>query len=160
MDDTKTIIDPTSQDSLEDQVIPEEVAEETVNDQTQDFLNLESLVKTYVEKIDKLQKEIHEKTEMVNDAFEGDAVYREHSEKVKEAARIKTATKQQIMKQPAVAALVEKIKDLKFEVKESQVLLSDYLDQYQKSTGATSIEVGDGEIMEIVSVTKLVKRSK
>ncbi len=69
MDDTKTIIDPTSQDSLEDQVIPEEVAEETVNDQTQDFLNLESLVKTYVEKIDKLQKEIHEKTEMVNDAL-------------------------------------------------------------------------------------------
>ena len=97
---------------------------------------------------------------MINDAFEGDAVYREHAEKVKEAARVKTATKQQIMKQPAVAALVEKIKDLKFEVKESQTVLSDYLNQYQKSTGATSIELGDGEIMEIVSVTKLVKRSK
>lgn len=132
---------------------------EIINDQTEDFLNLESLIKTYVEKLDKLQKEIHEKTTMINDAFESDAVYREHAEKVKEAARVKTATKQQIMKQPAVAALVEKIKDLKFELKESNVLLSDYLNQYQKSTGATSIELGNGEVMEIVSVTKLVKRS-
>lgn len=132
---------------------------EIINDQTEDFLNLESLIKTYVEKLDKLQKEIREKTTIINDAFEGDAVYREHAEKVKEAARIKTATKQQIMKQPMVAQLVEKVKDLKFEMKESQAVLSDYLVQYQKSTGATSIEVGDGEIMEIVSVTKLVKRS-
>ena len=33
---------------------------EIVNEETDDFLNLESLIKTYVAKLDKLQKEIHE----------------------------------------------------------------------------------------------------
>lgn len=129
------------------------------NPQVEEFLNLENLVKSYVAKVDASEKELKEKSQMLNDAFENDVVYHEHAEKAREANRVKLATKQQILKQPALAELSEKIKDIKFDIQESRTVLSDYLQQYQKQTGATQIEVGDGEVLEIVSVVKLVKRS-
>lgn len=130
-----------------------------MNDKTEEFLNLESLIKTYAAKIDGLQKELKEKNQMLKDAFEGDAVYKEHAEKAKEANRIKLATRQQILKQPAMAKLSEKIKDIKFDISEQNAVLADYLNQYRQQTGATQIEMADGEVMEIVSITKLVKKS-
>lgn len=155
-------------DLREEEIIQEgEILEEAasvVNDkgenkQAADFLHLEGLVKQYIAAIAKLQGELKEKSQMLNDALEGDAVYNEHTEKAKEANKIKNATRQQILKQPALAELSERIKDLKFDVKEHQVLLSDYLAQYQKASGATQIEDEEGEVLEIVSVVKLVKRS-
>lgn len=141
-------------DGVSDVAVPEEV-----NSKTADFLHLEGLVKQYIAAIAKLQGELKEKNEMLNDAFEGDAVYQEHAQKAKEANRVKSATKQQILKQSAVAELNERVKDLKFDIKENQALLSDYLAQYQKATGATQIEDEEGEVLEIVSVVKLVRVS-
>lgn len=132
---------------------------EKANSKTADFLHLEGLVKQYIAAIAKLQGELKEKSQMLNDAFEGDAVYQEHAQKAKEANRVKSATKQQILKQPAVAELNERVRNLRFDIKENQALLSDYLAQYQKATGATQIEDEEGEVLEIVSVIKLVKRS-
>ena len=131
---------------------------EVTNSQTQDFLNLEELIKRYVGALAKLNEDLKKNHQMFEDAFENDAVYREHAEKAKEANRIKSATKQQILKQPAMQELNQKVKDLRFEVKENQALLSDYLSQYQKATGATQIELEDGEVLEIVSQVRLVKR--
>ncbi len=130
-----------------------------MTDQAQDFLNLEELIRNYVAKIEAVEKELHEKTSMLNDALEGDAVYNEQSAKVKEANKIKSATKTQILKTPALAEIAEKIKDLKFDINEDRAVLSDYLQQYQKQSGATQIELSDGEILEIVSEVRLVKRS-
>ena len=132
---------------------------DTPNKATADFLNLESLVKTYVTKIELLNKDLKEKNQILKDSFEGDAVYREHEEKAKEANRIKSATKQQILKQPAMAVMAEKIKDMKFDIAEQNAVLTDYLSQYREQSGATQIELDNGEIMEIVSITKLVKQS-
>ena len=127
--------------------------------QAEEFLTLENLIKGYVSKIEELGKELKEKNQMLKDAFEGDVVYREHAEKAKEANQIKSATKQQILKQPAMAELAERIKDLKFDISEQNAMLADYLRQYQQQSGATQLELDNGEIMEIVTVTKLVKRS-
>jgi len=121
---------------------------------------LESLIKSYIAKIDMLEKELKEKNRMLKDAFESDAVYKEHADKAKEANRIKSATKEQILKQPSLAELGERIKDLRFDVNEQQAVLADYLSQYQQQTGANQIEVGDGEVMDIITVVKLSKRSK
>ena len=130
------------------------------NQATSDFLNLESLIKSYVAKIDLAEKELREKNQMLKDAFESDAVYKEHADKAKEANRIKSATKQQILKQPNLAELNERIKDIKFDVNEQQAVLTDYLSQYQQQTGANQIEVGDGEVMDIITVVKLSRRPK
>ena len=121
---------------------------------------LESLIKSYIAKIGMLEKELKEKNRMLKDAFESDAVYKEHADKAKEANRIKSATKEQILKQPSLAELGERIKDLRFDVNEQQAVLADYLSQYQQQTGANQIEVGDGEVMDIITVVKLSKRSK
>ncbi|MGB9637339.1 MAG: hypothetical protein ACPLY7_00895 [Microgenomates group bacterium] len=130
-----------------------------VNVQTEDFLNLESLVKTYVAKIAELEKELRTKSQILTDALENDVVYHEQAEKVKEANKLKSATKQQILKSPQLAEISERIKEIKFDLQDGRAILSDYLQQYQKQTGATQIEVGDGEVLEIVSVVKLVKKS-
>ena len=127
--------------------------------QVEEFLSLENLVKTYAAKVDTLEKELKEKSQILKDTFESDAVYREHAQKAKEANQTKAITKQQLLKQPAMAELSERIKDLKFDIQESKVMMSDYLQQYQKQTGANQIEVGNGEVLEIVSVVKLVKKS-
>ncbi len=121
---------------------------------------LESLIKSYIAKMDILEKELKEKNRMLKDAFESDAVYKEHADKAKEANRIKSATKQQILKQPSLAELNERIKDLIFDVNEQQAVLTDYLTQYQHQTGVSQIEIGDGEVMDIVTVVKLSKRPK
>lgn len=128
------------------------------NKKTDEFFNLESLIKRYVNTINDLRVKLREQKQMMEDAFENDAVYREHAEKVKEANRIKSATKQQIAKQPSMQELQQKIKDLSFDIKENEVLLSDYLQQYQKASGVSQIELEDGEILEIVNVAKLVRR--
>lgn len=138
-----------------------EIAEEGVSSSgaAEDFLNLEALIKTYAQKIDKIEKELREKSQMLKDAFESDAVYKEHADKAKEANRIKSATKQQILKQPAMQELDETIKDMKFDIAEQQAVLNDYLTQYQQQTGANQIELADGEIMDIVTIVRLTKRS-
>ena len=141
------------QDNIQD-------GEIVTNQATSDFLNLESLIKSYVAKIDSAEKELREKNQMLKDAFESDAVYKEHADKAKEANRIKSATKQQILKQPNLAELNERIKDIKFDVNEQQAVLTDYLSQYQQQTGANQIEVGDGEVMDIITVVKLSRRPK
>lgn len=129
------------------------------NSQVDEFLSLENLIKTYAEKVELLEKELKEKSQILKDTFESDAVYREHAQKAKEANQTKAITKQQLLKQPAMAEISERIKDLKFDIQESMVMMSDYLQQYQKQTGANQIEVGNGEVLEIVSVVKLVKKS-
>ena len=125
-----------------------------------DFLQLEELIKNYVARIDQLKEDLKKHKQMLEDAFEADAVYREQAEKAKEANRIKLATKQQILKQPALMEINEKVKDLKFDIKEQEAMLNDYLQQYQKATGATQIDLDNQEFMEIVSVVKLVRRKR
>lgn len=139
--------------------IPDENAEDQPNEKTAAFLNLEGLIKRYVKAINKLKEDLKEKRQMFEDTFENDAVYREHAENAKEANKIKSSTKQQIMKQPAMQELNQKIKDMKFDLTENEALLSDYLQQYQKATGATQIELEDGEILEIVNTVRLVRKS-
>lgn len=132
---------------------------QTVVEGANDFLNLEELIKNYVAKIDALGKELHEKMSILNDALEGDAVYSEQSAKAKEANKIKSATKTQILKTPALAEIAERVKELRFELQEDKAVLSDYLQQYQKQSGATQIELGNGEVLEIINEVRLVKRS-
>lgn len=135
------------------------IKSEEVNQQSSDFLSLENLVKSYAVKIEGLEKELKEKNQTLKDAFESDAVYHEQAEKAKEANKIKNATKKEILKQPALAELAERVKEIKFDIAEQEAMLADYLRQYKEQSGATEIELGNGEVMEIVTVTKLVKQS-
>src|SRR6266480_3684162 len=104
------------------------------------LLNLEELVKNYIESIGKLRHELKEHREMFEDSFNNNPTYREHVQKVKETNKARLGVRQQIAKQPSVAQLEQKVKDLRFDLSEKSKTLSDLLQDYKEQTGANQIE--------------------
>ena len=131
----------------------------TGSDEAGVVMNMESMIKTLISSQEKLQEELNKHQDMLDDIFENDSTYKEHSEAAKAAAKIKSATKQQILKQPQAADLAEKVKSLRSQIKENKASLSDYLREFQRMSGVSEIEGHDGEIREIVFTAKLVSKS-
>jgi predicted RNase H-like nuclease (RuvC/YqgF family) len=128
-------------------------------DQASALLNLEELIKNHIEAIDKLKLELKTQREMLEDSFNTNPTYHEHMEKVQDVTKAKNSVRSEIAKQPAVATLNQKVKDLRFDMNEKSKTLSDLLQDYHEQTGASSIETRDGKVLEIVSTAKLVRRS-
>lgn len=131
----------------------------TAADQATALLNLEELIKNHIESTEKLKNEIKEAREMFEDSFNNNPTYMEASIKLKDVAKGRNSVRQQIAKQPSVAVIAQKVKDLRFDLNEQMKTLSDLLQDYHEQTGATSIETRKGQVMEIVSTAKLVRRS-
>lgn len=125
---------------------------------TQLVMNLESLIKNLMQTLDKEQAEVGTFQDTLNDIFENDETFKEHSKLAKEASKVKSATKRQILKQPQAADLDNKIRTLKSEIKENKASLSDYLREYQRMSGINEIEGTDGELLEIVYDAKLIRK--
>lgn len=123
------------------------------------LLNMEGLIKSNISKLDKLSEELKKQNEMVQSVLDNDAIYKEHSEKSKEAAKIKGNTKKEILKRPEVSHVVQKVNELKSEIKEIKESQSSYLSEYQRLSGSNEIETDDGSVRQIIYVAKLVKRS-
>lgn len=143
---------------------PPEVAEpeiEVADTQNQAALSLslESLIKTHFASIEKLEKELKEARETLDNIFTNEALYKEHSERAKEATKIKSATKQQILNRPDVRRVSEQVKTLKTELSDQKTTLSDLLQEFQKASGMNEVEVGNGEIREIIFTAKLARKS-
>lgn len=139
--------------------VVEESAETPVAEQGSILINMESMIKTNMAAIDKLQIEVKKHKEMLDDIFSNDPTFKEHDEKAKEAAKVKQGTKAQILKRPEAAQLNQKIKELKSQLKENQASLSDYLQEYARMAGVNEIEGEDGEVREIVYTAKLIRKS-
>lgn len=123
------------------------------------LLNLEEMIKNHITSIDKFREEQKKLREMFEDSFNNNPIYRENTEKAKEALKVKATTRQQIASQPSVISIQQKLKGLSQDVKERQAALSDYLLEYQRLTGANEIEDNEGQIREIINSAKLIKRS-
>ncbi|MBI5045109.1 MAG: hypothetical protein HZC02_04225 [Candidatus Levybacteria bacterium] len=146
------------------EVVDAEVVEETPQEpqvvgDAAILLNLEEMIKNYIQSLDKLREEKKKMQEMFEDSFANNPTYRENSDKAKEALKVKATTRQQIASQPSVIALAQKLKGLGSDIKERQVALSDYLLEYQRLSGANEIEDNEGQIREIINSAKLIKRS-
>ncbi len=131
----------------------------TDNSEAVILLNIEGLIKSNISKLDKLSEELKKQNEMVQSVLDNDPIYKEHSEKAKEAARIKGNTKKEILKRPEVSHVVQKVNELKSEIKEIRESQSSYLSEYQRLSGSNEIETDDGSVRQIIYVAKLVKRS-
>jgi len=123
------------------------------------LVNLESTIKEHIASIDKSKGELKKLKEMLADTYCNDPVYQEHDKAVKDATKIRSKTKSELLKQPASAELNAKVKELSGELKDFQAALSDYLREYMRLSGSNEIEGDDGEVREIIYVAKLVKRS-
>ena len=131
-----------------------------ISSQAETLVTITGLIQNYISSIDRLKKEISENRQMLEDSFMNDTTYKEKEEKAKEANKDKNVFKQQILKQPTLMALSEKIKDLRSSMKDSKQQLSDYLQEYQKLTGANEIEDAQGNLSEIRYTARLVRPSK
>lgn len=140
-------------DIVEEPAVASDVSQASI------LLNMESMIKSHISSMDKLSGEAGKYQDMLNAIFENDSTYQQHEEQAKETGRIKSATKQQLLKQPQAADLMEKVKNIKTEIKESQGALSDYLQEYHRMSGSKEIEGDDGEMREIVYTAKLVKKN-
>ncbi len=132
----------------------------TTSDSPLSMLQIESIIKRYLLDIQKLQERYKEKKSMFDDSFNNDANYKTLADKAKEATRLKTAAKQQLMKSPAITQLAQEVKEMKEEMADLEQSISDYLREYQKVSGSNQLETDDGQILEIVQVTKVVRKSK
>lgn len=121
------------------------------------LLSLENLIKNHVESINKLKVELKTQREMFEDSFNSNPKYREQEDKVKSVTKEKNSIRAEILKQPSVAMLSQKIKDIRFDMTEQQKTLSDLLVDYQEQTKATQLELFDGSVFEMVKSVKLVK---
>lgn len=121
--------------------------------------SLESLIKQHVASIAANKAELKKLREMIASALTNDETYKLHEEEAKKAAKVKAATKSELMKAPANKILVDKANELSTEIKEADAALSEYLREFARLTGSTEFETDDGEVREIVFVAKLVKRS-
>lgn len=129
------------------------------SDQATTLMSLEELIKNHIESIDKGREEIKKVREMFEDSFGNNPTYLEHTERAKKAAKERNSVRQQIVKQPSVAMLAQKMKDMRFDISEQTKTLSDLLQDYHEKTGATQIEARNGQLMEIVSTAKLVRKN-
>lgn len=123
------------------------------------LLDLENMIKSTIVSIDQQKAELAKLREMLDSALQNDETYREHDKAAKEAAKVKMKTKQQILQLPANKQLVDKVREASIESKEAVGALADYLREYQRMSGATEIELDDGEVREIVNEPKLLKKS-
>lgn len=152
--------DQQKQDEVIDAEIVESESTTTENTAVDTLLSLENLIKSHIRSLDTLRIELKKHRELEEDALNNDPTYKEHLKNVKEATKVKSNTKQQILKQPSMANVANKIKSMSSEIKEKENALSDYLKEYQRMSGASEIEGENGEVMEIVTVVKVVKRRK
>ncbi len=155
--DNVVVID--AEEVIEESVEPTEASVDAVPENVNVLLSLEEMIKTSIATVSNLRSEIKKHQEMFNDSFLNNPTYIENDKKVKEANKVKSTTRQEIIKQPAVAQLSGKIKDMRTDMKEKQNSLSDYLLEYQRLTGATQIEDNDGNVLDISNSAKLIKRS-
>jgi hypothetical protein len=108
--------------------------------------------------IEEAKEKLKEQRDMFKGAFENDPVYQDHEGKHEEARGILLATKKQILKDPAVASIEERIKEMRLALGQLQDSLSEDLQEYQNLTGEKVIEVDEGRLMEIVSKARLIRR--
>ncbi len=152
----------TKDEALIDGEVGEEVSVATAPTPQSDaelVVSLTNLINANLSEITNLEKEMSRHKEMVDSVLDNDSTYKDHAEKAKEAARIKSNTKKEIFKRPDVKHVVEKLGELKENLADTREELSNYIQEYAQVSGQNYFEAEDGTIQEIVYVARLRKKS-
>ncbi len=144
---------------MDDQIIETPKEENNPTSDATLLFSIEEMIKTHLSQIEELKEKITKHKEMLEDIFANDSTFQEHDRLAKEAAKVRSGTRQQIMKTPIAMDLSKKLSDFKTEKSELQDGLSDYLKEYQRLSRSNEIEGDDGEVREIIYTAKLIKKS-
>ena len=149
-------MDDSSNDPIEAEIVDEKSQSDN---QATVLVSLEEMIKKYITRFDQLKIDAKKQREMYDDSFLSNPTFIENTEKAKTAAKDLLVTKKNIASQPSVIQISLKLKSMRDEIKEIEQSLSDYLQEYQRMTGANEIEGEDGKLRDIVNTAKLVVRS-
>ncbi len=119
-------------------------------------VDLTGLINSNIAMIERLKTESGKFKEMLDDIFNNDPTFQEHDKAVKEASKIRSNTKKQILKTPQAADLDSKVQELRNQIKNRTQDLSELLQDYAKTTGMSSFETETGHVKQIVYSAKLV----
>ncbi len=119
-------------------------------------LDLTGLINSHLSQLTRLKAETGKLKDMLDGIFINDPVFQQHDTAAREAAKVRAGTKKQILKQPQAADLAAKIQELRTQIKERNQELSDYLQEYARSTGTSSFETEDGQVKQIISTSRLM----
>lgn len=148
-------LDRTVEDAEEAMEVAEKIP---VQNKALNIIQLENIINGYLGDLEKFQQELKEQSQMFRDALENDAEYATIVAKAREVSKEKKARQDKLIQEPSLALVDSKIKDIKADVKDTQQALSDYLQQYYEQSGLRQITGTDGEIRDIVTTVKLVKK--
>ena len=123
------------------------------------LMSLERLIINSIQKIEDRQEALSTKKEMFDGNFNNNKDYQEATEKAKEASQKKSLIKRDIMNNDGILALADKIRDEKKAIKELKDSLSNHLKSYTQLAGTNQFEDDEGQVREIITTAKLVKRS-
>ncbi len=156
--------DTTTEQAVEsvtdtDEETPEVSTSSTPNQNNAlNIIQLENIINGYLGDLERLQQEYKEQSQMFRDALENDAEYAACVTKARDISKEKKTISDKLIQDPALALVESKVRDIKSEVKDAQQALSDYLQQYYELSGLRQITGTDGEIRDIVTIVKLVKK--
>ncbi len=128
--------------------------------QADTLLNIESLVKSYYQRLNSLTLEVRQLKEMMDSTLNNDSEYHENDLAAKKSTKLRTIARQKLLNVSANADLFDKIKDHQAQLRELKIGPSEYLTQYMALSGTNKIESVDGAILEIVTNAKLVKKKE
>jgi len=129
----------------------------TPNAAVQSTLDLTGLIDSYIQQIERTRQNLSKQKDILDSIFDNDPTYQEHLKAAREAAKVKGATKKQLMRLAQAVELSASVQNLRSQIKELNQTLSDYLQEYARQSGQTSIETSDGVLRQIVYTARLVK---
>ncbi|MEI7653276.1 MAG: hypothetical protein WCJ70_03285 [bacterium] len=124
----------------------------------QKVLNLENLIKGYLADMANLREKLRAQKEMLKSTIEGDKDYSEAAAKTAEIKKKENEIKQKLVKVDAVIGTKMQIEKISTELKNVQLSLSDYLNEYADITRSTEFIGPEGELLQIVRNAKLVNK--
>ena len=89
-------------------------------DESSVIINMESMIKSLISSMERLREEMDLNKGMLDDILNNDPTYKEHSDLAKEATKVKSATKRQVLKQQQAAELAGKVQSLRSQIKENK----------------------------------------
>ena len=156
-DNTKAEDTQTAQDQALG--LDSDTTDETPNEDTSTLMSVESAIKMNMAKVSRLKEDVKPVREMMKSFLENDEDYMKATEAAKKASQLKSGRKRELLETQNGKELKAKMDALKADLDEAQEALSYYLREYQRMTGLSEFEGEDGELRQIVSTVKLVRKT-
>lgn len=126
----------------------------------EELIAIESMTKKTIASINEKKLLLKIKREMYKNRFDNDDAWREADKVYREAKLKRTQEKLRILEEAEMKALDAEIDTTAREVKDEQLSLSDWLYTYQNQTGASIVELDNGQTMLIQRKYSVKKESK